>query len=110
MLDTVDAILAAWAKTTWAVASTPSDFAGRDKETQVLRRLRAELECAQPTWSLRGPDAQQRFDGSSIDLVCESPAGLAWPERASSRPSVTAQSQTTERLPSSTCSSWSSTS
>ena len=53
------------------MATTPNDFVGRDKETSVFRRLRAELELTALNISLWGPDSQRRFGGWSIDLVCE---------------------------------------
>lgn len=69
---TVDtqAVLNAWRLTTAAVARSPGDFTGRDKEKKVFRRLRQELECLAPELAISEPDSQVHFNRWSIDLVC----------------------------------------
>lgn len=69
---TVDtqAVLNAWRLTTAAVARSPGDFTGRDKEKKVFRRLRQELECLAPELAISEPDSQLHFNRWSIDLVC----------------------------------------
>jgi len=66
----IDTVLEAWRVTVIAVAASPSDFLGRDKEKKVFRRFRSEIERKNPSFSLSGPDFQTKFGCWSIDLVC----------------------------------------
>jgi hypothetical protein len=67
-------VLSAWRNTTKYVARAPSEFMGRDKETNVFRNLRQQIEQLEATLQITGPDFQNQFDAWRIDLVCSSDA------------------------------------
>ena len=66
----VDVVLQSWQLTAKAVAASPSEFLGRDKETRVLRRLREEIANVATDVRILGPDSQLRFNRWGIDVVC----------------------------------------
>lgn len=66
----MDVVLQSWQLTAKAVAASPSDFLGRDKETRVFRRLREEIATVATEVGVIGPDSQRRFDRWGIDVVC----------------------------------------
>ena len=66
----VNVVLQSWQLTANAVAASPSDFLGRDKETRVFRRLREEITTVATDIRVIGPDSQLRFDCWGIDVVC----------------------------------------
>ena len=66
----VNVVLQSWQLTAKAVAASPSEFLGRDKETRVFRRLRKEIATVATDVGVIGPDSQRRFDRWGIDVVC----------------------------------------
>jgi hypothetical protein len=68
--ELVEVVLKSWRLATRAVADTPSDFVGRDKETRVFRRVKEEIAKVVCDVQICGPDSQLRFDRWGIDLVC----------------------------------------
>ena len=66
----VNVVLQSWQLTAKAVAASPSEFIGRDKETRVFRRLREEITTVATDVRVIGPDSQLRFDRWGIDVVC----------------------------------------
>lgn len=72
---TTDVVLKCWGAVTKAVAATPGDFLGRDKETRVFRRLRQEIVATATGIEVSRADSQVRFDRWFIDLVCDTREG-----------------------------------
>ena len=68
--ELVDFVLQSWQLTANAVAASPSEFLGRDKETRVFRRLREEIANVATDVRIIGPDSQLRFNRWGIDVVC----------------------------------------
>lgn len=66
----INVALQSWQLTAKAVAASPSEFLGRDKETRVFRRLREEIATVATEVGVIGPDSQRRFDRWGIDVVC----------------------------------------
>lgn len=66
----VNVVLQSWQLTAKAVAASPAEFLGRDKETRVFRRLREEITTVATDVRVIGPDSQLRFDRWGIDVVC----------------------------------------
>ena len=66
----VNVVLQSWQLTAKAVAASPSEFLGRDKETRVFRRLRKEIATVSTEVGVIGPDSQRRVDRWRIDVVC----------------------------------------
>ena len=66
----VKVVLQSWQLAAKAVAASPSDFLGRDKETRVFRRLREEITTVATDIRVIGPDSQLRFDRWGIDVIC----------------------------------------
>ena len=65
------AILSAWDTVVHSIAdSQAGELVGQSKETLIFRRLRQEIERAEPELRIVGPDLQKRFRTWSIDLVC----------------------------------------
>jgi hypothetical protein len=64
-------IIEAWQRLVHYIAGGHAgEFTGQKKETAMLRQLRREIERAQPSLRIVGPDMQERFNNWSIDLVC----------------------------------------